>query len=374
MSSPSINCSQWTELNDFSEYIQDLDSKTHFIKSILESCESEICNAIYGTGNPDISGIGVAVGYVLEITLSIFLSLAVMMFKRSGKNSQRHEVAKACLEAFVDSAAYFALALQLATIAVLARKDYGISTADLGAIEARISQSVAVVSMMPLLYPVALLEPAAKTSTRANIKHNARLLLLSVTVALSFYPFLSRCIHAFGISPIGEGKGSEVSSTDWSVVEDMCFPEEYRNIGRSTTFKSLNGLELTASMITYISTFWLLAGLPGTCYGHDEKAEEAKEAEDKTSWRERVNKWFSDRPLVAVLPLLVFAGLTIPLLWVIFTLRNVQEQMSENMGEKYDGNYWGFGQIVSIILFIPVGVEMAYRWRFGASYVYERDE
>ncbi|TXB98401.1 hypothetical protein FocTR4_00013138 [Fusarium oxysporum f. sp. cubense] len=304
MSSPSINCSQWTELNDFSEYIQDLDSKTHFNKSILESCKSEICNAIYGTGNPDISGIGVAVGYVLEITLSISLSLAVIIFKRSGKNSQRHEVAVADLEAFVDSAAYFALALQLATIAVLARKDYGISTADLGAIEARISQSVAVISMMPLLYPIAL-----------------------VTVALSFYPFLSRCIHAFDISPIGEGKGSEVSPTDWSVVEDMCFPAEYRDIGRSTTFKSLNGLELTVSLITYIFTFWLLAGLPGTCYDHDEKAKDAKEAEDKTSWRERVNKWFGDRPLVAILPLLVLVGWTIPLLWVIFTLRNVQEQM-----------------------------------------------
>ncbi|KAF5588187.1 hypothetical protein FPCIR_7205 [Fusarium pseudocircinatum] len=368
MSSPSIDCSQWTQLNDFSEYIQDLDSKTQFNKSILESCKSEICNAIYGTGNPDISGIGVAVGYVLEIILSILLSLAVIMFKRSGKNSQRHEVAKAGLEAFVDSAAYFALALQLATIAVLARKDYGISTADLGAIEARISQSVAVVSMMPLLYPVALLEPAAKSSTRASIKHNARLLLLSVTVALSFYPFLSRCIHAFDISPIGEGKGSEVSPTDWSVIEDMCFPTEYRDIGRSTTFKSLNGLELTASLITYIFTFWLLAGLPGTCYDSDEKEKYAKEAEDRTSWRERVNKWFSDRPLVAILPLLVFVGLTIPLLVVIFTLRDVQEQMSENMGEKYDGNYWGFGQIVSIILFTPVGVEMVYRWRFGVAY------
>ncbi|KAF5538923.1 hypothetical protein FNAPI_10950 [Fusarium napiforme] len=373
MSSPSVDCSQWTELNDFSEYIRDLDSETQFNKSILEPCKSEICNAIYGTGNPDISGIGVAVGYVLEIILSILLSLAVIMFKRSGKKSQRHEVAKAGLEAFADSAAYFALALQLATIAVLARKDYGISTADLGAIEARISQSVAVVSMMPLLYPVALLEPAAKSSTRANIKHNARLLLLSVTVALSFYPFLSRCIHAFDISPIGEGKDSEVSPTDWSVVEDMCFPAEYRDIGRSTTFKSLNGLELTASLVTYIFTFWLLAGLPGTCYDRGEKEKYAKEAEDRTSWRERVNKWFSDRPLVAVLPLLVFVGLTIPLLVVIFTLRNLQEQMSENMGENYDGNYWGFGQIVSIILFIPVGVEMAYRWRFGASYVYERD-
>ncbi|KAJ0145805.1 Kynurenine 3-monooxygenase [Fusarium oxysporum f. sp. albedinis] len=247
------------------------------------------------------------------------------------------------------------------------------SAADLGAIEARISQSVAVISMMPLLHPIALLEPIAKNSTRANIKHNARLLLLSVTVALSFYPFLSRCIHAFDISPIGEGKGSEASPTDWSVVEDMCFPAEYRDIGRSTTFKSLNGLELTVSLITYIFTFWLLAGLPGTCYDHDEKAKDAKEAEDKTSWRERVNKWFGDRPLVAILPLLVLVGWTIPLLWVIFTLRNVQEQMSENMVEEYDGNYCGFGQIVSIILFIPVGVELTYRSRFSSVHAYKLD-
>ncbi|KAF9769394.1 hypothetical protein IL306_013192 [Fusarium sp. DS 682] len=316
----------------------------------------------------------VAVGYVLETTLSIFLSLAVIILKRSGKNSQWYQVARTGLGAFADSAAYFALSLQLATIAVLIRKDYGISTADLGAIEARISQSVAIVSMVPLLYPVALLEPMVKTNARANVKHNARLLLLSITVALSFYPFLSRCIHAFDVSPIGEGKGAEVSPTDWSAVEDMCFPAEYRDIGRTSIFKTLNGLELTASLITYMHTLWLLAGLPSACYGYDEKTKDAKERDHKSSWRERVNKWFSDRPLVTIFPLLVLFSLTIPLLWVIFTLRKVQEQMSEDMRDEYAGNDWGFGQIVSIVLFIPVVVEMAYRWRFRSVYAYEIEE
>ncbi|KAF5666754.1 hypothetical protein FHETE_6088 [Fusarium heterosporum] len=173
---------------------------------------SEICNVIYGAGNPDISGIGVAVGYVLEIVLNIFLSLAVILLKRKRKTYPLYQVVKAGPEAFFGSAAYFALALQLATIVVLVRKDYGISTADLGAIEARISQSVFVASMMPLLYPVALLEPATNASIRSN------------------------------------------------------------------------------------------------------------------------------------------------------------EDMSENMGEEYDGEDWDFGQIVSIVLFIPVAVEMAYRWRFGPAY------
>ncbi|EKJ70973.1 hypothetical protein FPSE_08832 [Fusarium pseudograminearum CS3096] len=365
MSSLKVDCSQWMELNDFSSYIRLLGSKTQFKKDSLEVCQSEICTAVYGTGNPDISGIGVAIGYVLEITFSVSLSLAIIALKQSQKTSQWHRIVKTGLVAFVDSAAYFALSLQLATIAVLIRKDYGISTADLGAIEARISQSVAVVSMMPLLYPIALLEPLTKRCPRDNVKHNSRLLLLSTTVALSFYPFLSRCIYAFSVSPIGNGEGSEVSSIDWSTIEDMCFPKKYRHLGKTMTYRSLNGLELTASLIVYLFSFWLLAGLPKMHSRLIEKTIADQGLEAEPSWRERVNRWFSDRPFVAVVPLFVVVGLSVPLLWVIFTLRKVQEDMSENMGQEYAGNEWGFGQIVSIVLFIPVAVEMAYQWRFG---------
>ncbi|OBS22305.1 hypothetical protein FPOA_08641 [Fusarium poae] len=345
MSSPKVDCSQWVELNDFSSYVRLLDSKTQFKKDNLELCQSEICTAVYGTGNPDISGIGVAIGYVLEITLSVFLSLAVIVLKQSGKTSQWHRIVKTGLAAFVDSAAYFALSLQLATIAVLVRKDYGMSTADLGAIEARISQSVAVVSMMPLLYPIALLEPLEKTCLRDNVRHNARLLF-----------------------PIGNGEGSEVSSTDWDAIEDMCFPHEYRQLGETMTYRSLNWLELTASLIAYLFSFWLLAGLPKTHPHLNEKAQEGQESEVEPSWRDRVNVWFSGRPVISVVPLFVVVGLSVPLLWAVFTLRKVQGEISKNMGQEYDGNEWGFGQIVSIVLFIPVAVDMVYQWRFGQTY------
>ncbi|PTD08745.1 hypothetical protein FCULG_00010738 [Fusarium culmorum] len=346
MPSPKVDCSQWTELNDFSSYIRLLGSKTQFKKDSLE----------------------VVIGYVLEITFSVSLSLAIVALKQSEKTSQWHRIVKTGLVAFVDSAAYFALSLQLATIALLIRKDYGISTADLGAIEARISQSVAVVSMMPLLYPIALLEPLTKTCPRDNVKHNSRLLLLSTTVALSFYPFLSRCVYAFSVSPIGNGEGSEVSSIDWSTIEDMCFPQKYRHLGETMTYRSLNGLELTASLLVYLFSFWLLAGLPKMHSRLIEKTIVGQGSEAEPSWRERVNRWFSDRPVVAVVPLFVLVGLSVPLLWVIFTLRKVQEEMSGSMGQEYAGNEWGFGQIVSIVLFIPVAVEMAYQWRFGLAY------
>lgn len=65
MSVAEKGCSQWKDLNDFSEYVESLHSKTRFNKAILELCHREICNAIYGTGNPDISGIGVRLNAVL---------------------------------------------------------------------------------------------------------------------------------------------------------------------------------------------------------------------------------------------------------------------------------------------------------------------
>ncbi|KAL6851174.1 hypothetical protein ACO1O0_008302 [Amphichorda felina] len=95
-------------LDDFGDYVASLDSETRFAATALKKCRLEICNAVYGIGNRDISGIG-----------------------------------------------------SLATLVVLARKDYGLGTADLGALKTQIAQAIAVVSLLPLLYPAALLEAAA---------------------------------------------------------------------------------------------------------------------------------------------------------------------------------------------------------------------
>ncbi|KAM0420668.1 hypothetical protein ACHAPT_011584 [Fusarium lateritium] len=368
MDEPS--CYMLEQLDDFSDYVKTLRSETSFNETRLSACKSEICIAVYGTGNPDISGIGVATGYILEFALSVLLSLAAILLRRtqSGTGAYRwKEIIQCGLDSFFSSAAYFALALQLATIIVLVRKDYGISTADLGAIEARIAQTVAVVSMMPLLYPVALLEPQKRNINR-DVRHNARLLLFSVTIALSFFPFLSRCIHGFGPSPIGTGSNKKVDPEDWGKVEKMCFPGGFSDLKKDPTWKALTGLELTASLITYLFALWLLSGLPNTRYIPNEDTKGYKGVEKVLSWRERVAGWFEDRRFYAIVPLLAIIGLTIPLVVMIFTLRDLQKELSDDMGQTYEGDNWGFGQIVSIVLFVPVGVDMAYWWRFGSAY------
>lgn len=56
-----MDCSNLTSLSDFADYIDTLRSETEFKTAQLQDCRPEICQAVYGTGNPDISGIGVSI-------------------------------------------------------------------------------------------------------------------------------------------------------------------------------------------------------------------------------------------------------------------------------------------------------------------------
>jgi hypothetical protein len=53
------NCSLLAARRDFAGYVQQLNSTTGFNITLLEACKGDICNALWGDGNADISGIGV---------------------------------------------------------------------------------------------------------------------------------------------------------------------------------------------------------------------------------------------------------------------------------------------------------------------------
>lgn len=56
----SANCSLLVSRTDFASYVQELNATTGFNVTLLEACQSDICNALWGDGNADISGIGVS--------------------------------------------------------------------------------------------------------------------------------------------------------------------------------------------------------------------------------------------------------------------------------------------------------------------------
>jgi hypothetical protein len=52
-------CALLADQGNFADYVSLLERETRFNATALKACRVEICNAIYGIGNPDISGIGV---------------------------------------------------------------------------------------------------------------------------------------------------------------------------------------------------------------------------------------------------------------------------------------------------------------------------
>jgi hypothetical protein len=62
MSNPGnfANCASLASRTSFENYIQKVNETTGFNSSLLADCKSDICNALWGDGNADISGVGVS--------------------------------------------------------------------------------------------------------------------------------------------------------------------------------------------------------------------------------------------------------------------------------------------------------------------------
>lgn len=55
-----IDCSTLTQRESFPGYIAKVRNATNGNFTLVEQCKTEVCNALWGSGNPDISGIGVS--------------------------------------------------------------------------------------------------------------------------------------------------------------------------------------------------------------------------------------------------------------------------------------------------------------------------
>lgn len=57
---PVVNCSNLTSRADFESYVKEIQQITNFDFTSLNSCKIPICDALWGSGNADIAGIGVS--------------------------------------------------------------------------------------------------------------------------------------------------------------------------------------------------------------------------------------------------------------------------------------------------------------------------
>ncbi|ORY71684.1 uncharacterized protein BCR38DRAFT_17683 [Pseudomassariella vexata] len=368
-----MDCSILVDFESFEQYMQLLGNTTNFGVDSMRACQPVICRAIWGTGNPDISGIGMFVGYILEVGLGLGTTLLFVIFRhfesdhwlwRSFKNPLGDGPVMAV---FFDSAAYFAAAVELACITSLVKRDYGIDSNGFGAKEARITWAVSVLVALPLMYPIAIL---AKQPQRS--KH--RLFLFCLVFLLSLYSIISQAIQNLGPTKIGEGAadggGTVVTDKDWQNIEAVCF-------GGDALFSSVENTVLTALqliafgfllMLVLVSILrhWLHRRTPGQDPGEDNRGIQLLPAGNPVlDLVVKVGISLKSRKGVKAFLVLGPTILAVPLLWGVFRMRQVQRALANATGNTYADNEWTFGQIMSVVTFTLVLAEVAYLWYDG---------
>lgn len=291
-------------------------------------------------------------------------------------------VVKAGLEAFFDFAIYFAISVELASIVMLVNKDFGISTAGFGANQAQIAFAISVVCVLPLVYPVALLparlfhpqsekqHDSDRKSEETTRRQNSRLVLFAFLCVLFFYPFLSQCIHNWAPVRVGEGNGPDgdtiITGEEWARVQGICFESVDKLTVKEDFLLAI--CEIIASISIFLFVIWHAVDIGIQRLDEDDRyfGKERRRTMILSRTRNFIAKGWNGHNGVQVLLLFIPLVLGGALLWCIFRLRTIQAAATKNLGNEDPGNDWGFGQIVSIIMFAPVPVNMVFTaWDAG---------
>lgn len=292
------------------------------------------------------------------------------------------------LSSFFECALYFAFVIQIATITILAPKDLETKRSSVGEYEVRIAGIVSTASLLPLLAPIPLLSSTSCSiahggpshdGSDVHARHPYRLSMLALTVSLSVYTFFSQSIRYWAPSSIGESKGdggvTYVTEDEWRAVERVCFGSsrgatDSADSGvleipllSSTEHIVLGALHMVASLTVLLFTVFISVPVILRRVQRVRKKEGQRlqwSVREKTKWLVDSLAQLCRRRWARCCLVGVPFCLAAPLLWGFWRLRSLQEQLALAVRGHYEGNDWGFGQVMAIAVFAPVVAEMLF--------------
>jgi len=335
-------------------------------------------------------------------------------------------VVSTTFDAFFDCALYFAFAVELASVVMLVQKDCGLSTRGFGAGDAQIALANSVVCVLPLLYyvgiapqfghpPPHVVDPKVMHAPRAqseapttsmsstaseqqypntrngivstnhgdesgashSLGFHFRLTLFCLVTVLSLYCFYSQVVHNWGASRIGD-QSRVVSNDEWQKVVDLC----HGDAGplSAAEERKLAVCELVGGLTIYLFTLWQVAmfrmrrsmSSKGEARRdtelHNYSSLYSRHGQNLITSRKLLRRILGRSAAVYFVAGIIFLtplALSLPLLWWIFRLRQIQAEVLRNRGIQYMGNEWAFGQIIGVVIFAPVASQACYAaWRY----------
>jgi hypothetical protein len=294
------------------------------------------------------------IGYFLDAVIGFFLALGLAFHEPISTKPPitKHGslLAEAC-KVFFDCAVFFAISIQISCVVVLVRRDFGISANGLGGLTVQITWAVALICMLPLIYPMFILRHTDKD------RSNYRLFLFCGCWLLFFYTFISQMIGDFGPSQIGRGAGGGgitiITTDEWNTLTSLCLSGvNYLSTAEQQVlsgFGAAGSITITTHGLLSLLWFIITRRFP----------EKAKVIRHKlsSSFPQANRKQNAIWCMNIAVPLL-----TIPQLWGVLRLRGVQKGLADATSNVYVDNQWTFGQVVAVTIFVPVFTEVGYIW------------
>ena len=293
------------------------------------------------------------VGYYFESVMGLLFAISLAFHKpfASEDYTKYGEIIKESCTKYFECAVFFAASIQIACVIVLVRQNFGISANGLGGFTVQITWAIALLCMLPLTYPMAMLEWVEKG------KSGYRLFLFCGCWLLFFYTFISQMIGDFSVTQVGAGAGpggvTIVTTDEWNILNSLCLTGV--NPLSSTEQRVLSGFGAAGSL--FISSYGLVCLLwfIATKQGFNWVKRIRSSIASRTSVKNRRN--CSVLCLIIVVPLL-----SIPQFWGVMRLRSIQKALANSTNNAYTDNQWTFGQVVAVMIFAPVFTDMGYAW------------
>jgi hypothetical protein len=241
---------------------------------------------------------------------------------------------------YADAALFLAVSIQIAAVVVLVRKDFGINANGLGGITVEITWTVSLLTMLPMVLLISL------SSIRLDRPH-LRFFLVCICWALFMYTFISRMIATYGPSQIGTGGAAVISPHDWAIVEGLCLQGVKLLTRTEATVLNAFGIggSIFLSLIILGKFFFCLPNQDPNTKG--------------TRERSLIFKIFHSKNISSLFIFGVFV-FGVPQIWAIIRLRDSQQSMARTILQDFVDNQWTFGQVVAVVVFSSVFVELLY--------------
>lgn len=277
----------------------------------------------------------VIVGYYLEFALAALLALTFLFLQRT-RNQKHISACCAITGVYADAAMALALAVELASTILLIKRESGLGSDDFGALTMQVVWVVALLVMLPIA-----------TFCWHDLKDKRfelRICVASLVYILFLITFICRMIATYSSGQVGSGNGAVITDAEEMQFEILCL---------SQTHQLSSSASITMEVFSIGGSIWVSGLVLGALIRECLDPNNVIMRRIKASLGPLRNQ---DGTLAIILiGLFVWS---VPLFWVMMKLRDLQAELATDLGQSNGSQEWSFGQILAVVVFVPVLVEI----------------